>query len=226
MNQSCSTKIKICGITTAKDALAAIDAGADFLGLIFVESSPRCVKEAAAKEIIAAVEGRAQLVGVFKNQAHEFVDDISQRLALDYIQCHGNESVDYVRNLHTKAIKVIEIEGLNSSGEYDKEPLDDSRKWADAANYLLIDRPKTVSDELWYMNAARQILQLLPISLPYFFAGGLNAQNVGWVVKTLHPFAVDVASSVESAPGVKDAAKMIDFCNMVRNAQGETSCAP
>lgn len=221
-----STKIKICGITSAKDALAAIDAGADFLGLIFVDASPRCVKEEAAREIIASVEGRAQMVGVFKDQDHDFVDEISQRLALDFVQCHGNETINYVRNLHTKAIKVIEIEGLSESGDYNANPLDESRKWADGAKYLLIDRPKSLKDELWYRNAARQIFRQLPLSLPYFFAGGLNAENVGWVVNTLRPFAVDVASSVESAPGVKDAAKMKDFCNAVRNIEGETSCAP
>lgn len=221
-----STKIKICGITSAKDALAAIDAGADFLGLIFVDASPRCVKEEAAREIIASVQGRAQMVGVFKDQDHDFVDEISQRLALDFVQCHGNETINYVRNLHTKAIKVIEIEGLSESGDYDANPLDESRKWADGAKYLLIDRPKSLRDELWYRNAARQIFRQLPLSLPYFFAGGLNAENVGWVVNTLRPFAVDVASSVESAPGVKDAAKMKDFCNAVRNIEGETSCAP
>jgi phosphoribosylanthranilate isomerase len=221
-----STKIKICGITSAKDALAAIDAGADFLGLIFVDASPRCVKEEAAREIIASVEGRAQMVGVFKDQDHDFVDEISQRLALDFVQCHGNETINYVRNLHTKAIKVIEIEGLSESGDYNANPLDESRKWADGAKYLLIDRPKALKDELWYRNAARQIFRQLPLSLPYFFAGGLNAENVGWVVNTLRPFAVDVASSVESAPGVKDAAKMKDFCNAVRNIEGETSCAP
>jgi len=221
-----STKIKICGITSAKDALAAIDAGADFLGLIFVDASPRCVKEEAAREIIASVQGRAQMVGVFKDQDHDFVDEISQRLALDFVQCHGNETINYVRNLHTKAIKVIEIEGLSESGDYDANPLDESRKWADGAKYLLIDRPKSLKDELWYRNAARQIFRQLPLSLPYFFAGGLNAENVGWVVNTLRPFAVDVASSVESAPGVKDAAKMKDFCNAVRNIEGETSCAP
>jgi phosphoribosylanthranilate isomerase len=221
-----STKIKICGITSAKDALAAIDAGADFLGLIFVDASPRCVKEEAAREIIASVQGRAQMVGVFKDQDHDFVDELSQRLALDFVQCHGNETINYVRNLHTKAIKVIEIEGLSESGDYDANPLDESRKWADGAKYLLIDRPKSLKDELWYRNAARQIFRQLPLSLPYFFAGGLNAENVGWVVNTLRPFAVDVASSVESAPGVKDAAKMKDFCNAVRNIEGETSCAP
>lgn len=221
-----STKIKICGITSAKDALAAIDAGADFLGLIFVDASPRCVKEEAAREIIASVQGRAQMVGVFKDQDHDFVDEISQRLALDFVQCHGNETINYVRNLHTKAIKVIEIEGLSESGDYDANPLDESRKWADGAKYLLIDRPKSLKDELWYRNAARQIFRQLPLSLPYFFAGGLNAENVGWVVNTLRPFAVDVASSVESAPGVKDADKMKDFCNAVRNIEGETSCAP
>jgi len=109
------TKIKICGITNLDDALAALEAGADYLGLIFAQSSPRRVEVDTAKEIIEGVAGRAQIVGVFKDQELDFVSELAVSLKLDYVQCHGKETVDYARRLPTKVIKVLELEGVNAS---------------------------------------------------------------------------------------------------------------
>ena len=142
------SKIKICGITSLDDALAALEAGADYLGLIFAQSSPRRVELEAAKEIIAGVAGRAQIVGVFKDQDLEFVSDLALSLKLDYVQCHGKESVDYARRLPTKVIKVLELEGVSAS---DSKLGSLAQEWKEDAHFLLFDRPKLLSDPEWYL---------------------------------------------------------------------------
>ncbi len=207
-----STNIKICGITSLGDALAALDAGADYLGLIFAEGSPRRVEEAAAQEIISGTEGRAKVVGVFKDQEFDTVAALAERLALDFVQCHGAESIDYVRRMPTRVIRTIE---LNGNTEETASTID---RWKDKAAILLFDRPKSVSDPQWYQRAVEQLIAVKPQKVPFFFAGGLSAVNVGEVVAALDPFGVDVASSVESAPGKKDIGKMNDFCNAVKQA--------
>lgn len=262
-----STKIKICGITTLEDALAALDAGADYLGLIFAQSSPRRVDESVAKEIVAGVCGRAQIVGVFKDQEIEYVSELAMSLKLDYVQCHGKETVEYARRLPTKVIKVIELQGVSeapsnsstisgSAGslavasdfgaseslpESSVENIDPSavqvaeatsiiateaQSWKEDAAFLLFDRPKLVKDPDWYERAVQELLAAEPLAMPYFFAGGLTAENVGEVVAALNPFAVDVASSVEASPGKKDVGKMNDFCKAVKHdCGGVSACA-
>lgn len=276
-----STKIKICGITSLEDALAALDAGADFLGLIFAQSSPRRVEESVAKEIVAAASGRAQIVGVFKDQEIEYVSELAMSLKLDYVQCHGKETVEYARRLPTRVIKVIELQGMdespqelnvhgvesaaatsavnstfntvaNAAANVAEAPVDVSAEssaavtepsivpnppelsilaaealaWKDDAAFLLFDRPKLLKDPEWYKRAINELKTAEPLAMPYFFAGGLTASNVGEVVATLQPFAVDVASSVEAAPGQKDIGKMKDFCKAVkRDSGGVSACA-
>lgn len=215
-----STKIKICGITSLEDALAALDAGADYLGLIFAQSSPRRVEEAVAKEIVAGVGGRAQIVGVFKDQEVEYVSELAMSLKLDYVQCHGKESVEYARRLPTRVIKVFELEAM------DEVVAAEMLAWKDDAAFILFDRPKLLKDPEWYKRAINELCAAGPLAMPYFFAGGLTSKNVGEVVEALQPFAVDVASSVESAPGQKDVGKMNDFCKAVkRDSGGVSACA-
>ncbi|MCC7528978.1 MAG: phosphoribosylanthranilate isomerase [Candidatus Melainabacteria bacterium] len=227
------TNIKICGITSLDDALAALDAGADYVGLIFAEGSPRRVEKAAAKEIIAAVEGRAKVVGVFKDQELDYVADLAQLLALDFIQCHGAESIDYVRELPARVIRTIELTGLDAddSNQEQTVQLSESKElidmWQGDAAMMLFDRPKSLFDPNWYQRAVQQLIAIKPLPLPFFFAGGLSAENVGEVVDALEPFGVDVASSIESAPGKKDVVKMNDFCRAVkRGCGGVSACEP
>lgn len=228
------TNIKICGITSIDDALAALDAGADYIGLIFAESSPRRVEKTIAKEIIASLEGRAKVVGVFKDQEVDYVSDLAQRLALDFVQCHGAESVDFVRQVPAKVIRVIELEGFDADDPDQEQAgarLRESKElidlWQGEAAMMLFDRPKSLFDPSWYQRAMQQLIAIKPLPLPFFFAGGLTAENVGEVVAALEPFGVDVASSVESAPGKKDVDRMNDFCRAVKGDCGGVSvCAP
>ena len=227
------TNIKICGITSIEDALAALDAGADYLGLIFAQSSPRRVEDAAAKEIIAAAKDRAKVVGVFKDQELDYVAGLAQKLELDFVQCHGAESVDYVRQIPTSRIRTNELEGFDAddsnqeqAGARIRESKETIDMWQGEAAMMLFDRPKSLFDPNWYQHAIQQVIAIKPLPLPFFFAGGLSAENVGEVVAALQPFGVDVASSIESGPGKKDINKMNDFCKAVKGDSGGVSaCA-
>lgn len=217
--------IKICGITTREDAAAALDAGADFLGLIFAPKSARCIDVARAKDIISAVAGRAKIVGVFKDQDFQFVSSLATDLALDYVQCHGAETVEYVQQMPVKVIRTIELSALTVD-DAAMEAKKSVEIWQDVASLLLFDRPKNISDETWYARAVEGLNRLKPIAVPFLFAGGLTAANVGFVVEHLKPFGVDVASSVEYAPGKKDIGKMHAFCTAVKDhGEGVEACA-
>lgn len=208
-----SVKIKICGITSLGDAQAALDAGADFLGLIFAQGSPRRVDQSAANEIVAAANGRAKIVGVFKDQDFNYVSELSQRLGLDYVQCHGAETEDYVARLPLKVIRALELKCEDNSAGTAQELIN---RWKDKASILLFDRPKSISDPAWYRRAVSELQDADTANIPYLFAGGLTGENVGEVISHLKPFGVDVASSIESSPGKKDIGKMNDFCSAVK----------
>jgi phosphoribosylanthranilate isomerase len=203
------SKIKICGITSVADALAAVDAGADFIGLIFVKASPRSVNPAVAGDIADALKGRAQTVAVFQNDAPDVVRSICEKVKPDLVQLHGSESPDYCLGLgRGNLIKAFQID---STFEFSN-----ISAYSKSVDYLLVDRPKTDKDDRWIQSAIDLVNANQQSGDRLFFAGGLNAGNVRHVVRMLQPFAVDVASGVESSPGVKDAQKMIAFCQAVR----------
>lgn len=206
-----NTRVKVCGITRPEDALIAINAGADYIGLIFAQSSPRNVELETAREVRTAVGNRAKIVGVFQDQAIAYVNGITKELELDYIQLHGSEDSNYISNCTKSVIKsvtyTVSDETINAL--------------ANTANlkHLLFDAPKvngnqasiSVEENLTRLsNRLRTIKQSgLP---PFFIAGKLSPDNVAFAVKILKPFAVDVASGVESAPGVKSQELIRAFC--------------
>jgi phosphoribosylanthranilate isomerase len=208
-----TTLIKICGITTASDALAAADCGASFIGLIFAESSLRKLNLACAKEIVGALRkkmrDKVKVVGVFQNNSIDSVQKCADELQLDFVQFHGRESAEDCAKITKLVIKAIEIKTA-----VDAEAV---KSYKTAAKYLLFDRPKSDNNDAWLAQAEASLSS--QVNLPsYFFAGGLTAENVGEVVTKLKPFAIDVASSVEMRPGVKDTNKLRAFCQAVKEA--------
>lgn len=206
--------VKVCGVTTVDDADAAIDAGANYLGLIFVESSPRKVDVSDAHKIVEKAKGRAKVVAVVKDSPIKMVRDIVSELAVDFVQFHGAESPEYIKAMNVPAIKVFEVSPMLNR--------DSLRRYEDLVEFVLFDRPKGDNSPYWLDFAIQKVDDLHLKRLPYFFAGGLTVVNVSDVVRRLHPHAVDVASGVESQPGVKDVQKMVDFVKAVREA--ETKC--
>ena len=202
------TKIKICGIKTLNDALAAIEAGADYLGFNFYPKSVRFIEKQACKEITAVLKKEyphIKLVGVFVNSSVEEVKDILDTCSLDLAQLHGDETAETLNELEGKAFKAFRgiPENINGFARDDAPALlvDASVKGAYGGTGVTAD---------W--NGAAELAKRYPLLL----AGGLTPENIADAVSRVKPWGVDVASGVESIPGEKDAAKMKAFVKAIR----------
>ncbi len=214
------TRIKICGITNPQDAELAINAGADWLGLIFVPGTPRYVRLQDAHEIVNAVRGKAQVIGVFQNSRPTDIREYIQRLGLDAVQLHGDEPPEECALFEVPVIKTFLTDNTLTRDAVAPYLGADS-----GVSYLLIDKPKGEAP---------------PADIPCFLfdegfptpvilAGKLTPDNVTEILKHYHPYGVDVASGVEAEPGRKDPAKLTTFCDIVRNftdSGGHGVCNP
>jgi len=206
------TKIKICGITNLPDARAAIQAGADYLGFNFYPKSPRYIAPAACAEITSIVKRahpHIKLVGVFVNAPVDEIIAILDACSLDLAQLHGDEPPEALAALGGKAFKALRISAQSAYPL--PHPLPQPALLIDAAVKGVYGGSGVTAD--W--NAAAEIARRYSI----FLAGGLTAENVSAAIRQVHPWGVDVASGVESAPGVKDAARMKAFVNAVKLAK-------
>jgi phosphoribosylanthranilate isomerase len=204
-------KIKICGITNIADALAAVKDGADFIGLNFYRKSPRYVDLVVAAEIVQELSDKAQIVGVFVNEAGASICEIARSLSLDAIQLHGDESFEFAEYI-SRAAKVPVIRAIRLSPN---EMISNLR--VPQGGYLLLD---AFADGV-YGGSGRTIDWNLARSISsnfgnVFLAGGLTPENVQSAIKTARPFAVDVCSSIECSPGKKDHQKMKQFIEAVK----------
>ena len=209
-------KVKICGITTLEDALAAVGAGADMLGFNFYPPSPRCIEPAACAAMIAALRARGAsptMIGVFVNMPPDRVAAIMRECGLDLAQLSGDEPPSDLMMLGERAFKGI-------------RPSDAAEAMTLAARYIVRSAPPVLlvdastgagqfggTGQVGDWDAAAAVAAAHHILL----AGGLRAENVAAAIAAVQPWGVDVASGVESSPGRKDAAKMRDF---VRAAHG------
>ncbi|HET6597295.1 MAG TPA: phosphoribosylanthranilate isomerase [Anaerolineales bacterium] len=204
------TKIKICGIKTVEDALDAMDAGADLIGFNFYPKSPRYIDVGQCRDIMAVMRKYGQLmyVGVFVNASAEEVCATLETAALTLAQLHGDETSQMIRSLKGKSFKAFRGVPQSVDGFARHE-----------APALLVDASvKGVyggTGETADWSAAGELAQQYPLLL----AGGLTPENVGEAVQRVRPWGVDVASGVESAPGVKDPAKMKAFVQAVRRVE-------
>lgn len=196
-------RIKICGITNLEDALLAADLGANALGFIFYAKSPRSVAPGTAREIIRRLPPFIVTVGVFVDEEAAVVQDLAERVGLDWVQLHGAESPEYCRSLERRVMKGFRIR--------DESSLQDLQKYRGAVQALLLDTYKKGqtggTGETFDWDLAKQAQIYGPIVL----AGGLTAANVAQAIKIAQPQAVDVASGVEAAPGKKDPEKLRAF---------------
>jgi phosphoribosylanthranilate isomerase len=207
------TAIKICGITTAADALGAVDAGADFIGLVFAADSPRRVLVHQAESIAAAVRAsspRIRVVGVFRDQALPDVASIAEQLDLDLVQLHGSEPASYLRDLGRPAIRAIAV------GARGGEAVPSDAGWAEAgeASWVLLDGVRPGSGETFDWSLASRG----PRPRRMFLAGGLSPANVRDAVMRVRPDGVDVSSGVEDYPGKKNIEMMRRFVAEAREA--------
>ena len=206
-----SVHVKICGITTVADARLAVRAGADLIGLNFYPPSPRCVSESTAKAIRSILPQHIRCVGVFVNAERERIAASIRSLSLDAVQFHGDEDVAALTDWPVATIKAVRVGSKTSLPEQIE---------GTQADYLLLDTYSsrgyggTGETFAWKQAAALPRLTLDRTIL----AGGLHAENVATAVEAVRPWAVDVASGVESAPGRKDAAKLHAFINNAKTA--------
>jgi phosphoribosylanthranilate isomerase len=201
------TKIKICGIKTVNDALAAMDAGADLIGFNFYPKSPRYINVGQCRDIMAVMRKYSHItyVGVFVNAAAEEVRATLKTAALTLAQLHGDETSDMLHSLDGNAFKAFRgvPQSLDGFARTDAPAV-----LVDASVKGLYGGTGETAD--W--SAARGLSQKYPLLL----AGGLTPENVAEAVQQVHPWGVDVASGVESAPGKKDPLRMKAFVQAVR----------
>lgn len=202
-----NVRVKICGITRVEDALAAVALGADMIGLNFYPPSPRSLTIESASEICRAVGRRCELVGVFVNADREYIAERMGALGLDLLQFHGNEDEEALAGWPVKVIRALRIKG-----ESPRESVVPA-----AADYVLLD---TFHPELFGgTGQSRSLDGLKGLELSrIFISGGLNPDNVGEAV-ALRPYAVDVASGIETAPGIKDPSKLRSFILNAKSAR-------
>ena len=192
-------RVKICGITRAIDAQLAVELGADAIGFVFWEPSPRAISPAAAAEIAIQLPRDVTRVGVFVDAAPGIVSEIAEQVGLDAAQLHGDEDVAAYADCRVALLKAIALNSQESLASAVALP-PDVTLLIDA--HAPIDRGGTGQLADW-TEAAR-----LAASRPVVLAGGLHAGNIVQAIGRVRPWGVDVSSGVEDAPGLKNAGKM------------------
>jgi phosphoribosylanthranilate isomerase len=202
------TRVKVCGITSREDAVAAVEAGADALGFVFVPGTPRCVHPEVAERIVGVLPPFVTPVGVFMNQPLEEVLRIAARCGLQAVQLHGDEPEAYSRRIPLRVIKAVRVRDAESLRMLPTYP----------AHAFLLDAfvegqaGGTGTPVSWEL--AVQAKGHAPIIL----SGGLRPDTVGLAVRRVRPYGVDVSSGVEVSPGRKDHQKVREFIAAVRQA--------
>lgn len=202
-------KVKICGVSCKEDATWAANLGADFIGLNFYKESPRKVSLSYAQEVVSVLPSFVLAVGVFVNEDIKNVVRTAGKLHLPLIQLHGNEPLDFCKQVkeaipEIKIIKAFRMENENSLTAFGT--------YTEIVDYFLLDAfvagiPGGTGQNFNWDLA----MQAKSFGKPIFLSGGLNPHNVGEAVEKVKPFAVDVASGVERSPKRKDYEKMKEF---------------
>ena len=220
------TRLKICGVRDVATAEAAVAAGADLIGLVFVQASPRCVTPEAARRIVDALPIGVEAVGLFADHTVAEVQDTAAAAGVSVVQLHGREGPGFAKRL--AGLRVIKAVGFEPGHMAEK-----LRPWREARTpmrAMLIDAPPASDAPLtggagvvfdWDQLAeelAGQSSRPLP---PIYLAGGLTAENVGQAVRRLRPFGVDVSSGVESSRGIKDPTMIAAFGRALQQADLE-----
>jgi phosphoribosylanthranilate isomerase len=204
-----SLKVKICGITHPADALAAVEAGADLLGFVFYEGSPRCLSVQTAAGIAQQVPPFVAKVGLFVNASEDLVSQAIRECGLNLLQFHGDETPEYCLQFGVMSIKAFRLRNAESL-----RVLPDYKTDAWLLDAYAPEKPGgTGSTFNWDLA-----VEAKKLGRPVFIAGGLTPQNVGTAIRRVQPYGVDVSSGVESAPGRKDPAKMRAFVAAARAA--------
>lgn len=203
------TRVKICGITNLEDAESAISAGADAIGFVFYEKSPRYIAINTAEYIVKNSAPFINFVGLFVDADKSYIKKVLQRVPVSTLQFHGHESEQACAIYNKPYIKAISMkEGVNL--------IEQCQQYSSAAGLLLDTYVKNMSGG----TGITFNWDLIPNDLdkPVILAGGLNEANVREAINRVQPYAVDVSGGVEKEKGVKDSVKIKNFISEAMNA--------
>ena len=205
------TRVKICGITRAEDAQAAVSHGADAIGLIFYEPSPRYLPHARAREIVERTPPFVATVAVFVNPSREAVERVVRECGVALLQFHGDEPPEFCGSFSVPYIKAARIRPGLDLLKY-LSPYKTARAW-------MLD---AFHDDLWGGTGGAFDWSVIPETMakPIILSGGLTAGNVAGAMRRVKPYAVDVSTGVEASKGIKDAEKIAAFIGAVKNEDG------
>lgn len=200
------TRVKMCGITRPEDAVSAVNAGVDAIGLVFYPPSPRAINADQAAEIVALVPAFVSVTALFVNASTQEVQSVLDRARIDLLQFHGDENDDFCSQFKRPYIKAIRVRQASD--------LVASCLRFPSALALLLDSYKpgvpggTGETFDWSLIPAQ-------LSKPIILAGGLEIDNVAHAIRCVNPYAVDVSGGVEAVKGIKDPVKIAAFMNEV-----------
>ena len=203
--------VKVCGNTNIDDARTALECGADMLGFIFYEKSPRYVSPEKARDIIIQLKDDFMFksVGVLVNHQKEYIDNLLKTADMDMLQFHGDEPLSFVKSFNKKIIKAFRIREQSDILKCDEY---------DSVDYFLLD---AFSKDA-YGGTGKifewSLLREFRFRDRLFLAGGIGAGNVKEAVSKVKPYALDLVSSLEKSPGVKDPGKIKEFFNTLKAA--------
>lgn len=212
-------KVKICGISKPEDALTAVKAGADFIGLVFAPSRRQVTPEQAkiVGETLRKMKSKPLVVGVFVNETADYVNRIAEEVGLDLVQLSGDETLSYCREISKSIIKVCHVSAEKTAKQVIREISDGFKLMSsDCLTYLLDTRSDSRfggTGKAFDWSIAREVAARFPVIV----AGGLNPDNVAGLVKDVKPWGVDVSSGVETG-GQKDPAKIRAFIREAKAA--------
>jgi len=201
------TRVKICGITRVEDALAAAHSGADAIGLVFYQHSPRHVSIDLAARLAAALPPFVSVVGLFVDADAALVREVLARVPLDLLQFHGDETPEFCAQFARPYLKAIRVKA-------GVDLLQCASDFRSARGLLLDAHVEGVPGGTGKAFDWALIPKRLP--LPVILSGGLDAANVAAAIKQVRSYAVDVSSGVEASKGIKDAAKIVAFIKEVK----------
>ena len=204
------TRVKIRGITRVEDAVSAVNAGTDAIGLVFYAPSPRAVSIAQAQQIVAAIPPFVSIVGLFVNATQTEIQSVLSKVRLDILQFHGDETARDCEQINLPYYKAIRVKADTNLLQYEAE--------FKSAKALLLD---TFSETAVGGTGLVFDWNLIPKNLtkPVVLAGGLTVENVSQAIMQVRPYAVDVSGGVEQNKGIKDVAKVAAFMQAVAKSR-------
>lgn len=208
-NVAMHTRIKFCGLTRPGDVRLAVELGVDAVGLVFAPGSPRRLDATRAESLRQAIPPLVHAVALFMDNPGSEVEALVRQVKPDLLQFHGSESDAFCRGFGLPFVKVLAMGGENTDAS-------GLRKRYPSASAFLLDghapgQPGGSGERFDWSRVP-------PLGKPVFLAGGLGPANVGEAIRAARPFAVDVSSGIESAPGIKDGGRMQQFVEEVKRA--------